>query len=71
MGDFPWMTPNGTFIINGNKKCIASQLIRSPEAYVSHKADEITVKKTSTDKGEINVAYAVILFLLMASGLNI
>ena len=35
MGDFPWITPSGTFIINGSEKCIASQLVRSPGAYVS------------------------------------
>ena len=57
MGDFPLMTPSGTFIINGSEKCIASQLIRSPGAYVSRKADEITVKKVGSDRGEISVAY--------------
>ena len=58
MGDFPWITPSGTFIINGSEKCIASQLVRSPGAYVSKEMDEVTLKKTDTDaKNEINIVY--------------
>ena len=30
MGDFPVMTPSGTFIINGAERVIVSQLVRSP-----------------------------------------
>lgn len=30
MGDFPLMTPSGTFIINGAERVIVSQLVRSP-----------------------------------------
>ena len=30
MGDFPLMTPQGTFIINGAERVIVSQLVRSP-----------------------------------------
>ena len=30
MGDFPLMTDNGTFIINGAERVIVSQLVRSP-----------------------------------------
>src|SRR4030042_6383261 len=30
MGDFPLMTENGTFIINGDERVVVSQLIRSP-----------------------------------------
>ena len=30
MGDFPMMTPRGTFIINGTERVIVSQLVRSP-----------------------------------------
>ncbi len=33
MGDFPLMTDNGTFIINGAERVIVSQLVRSPGAY--------------------------------------
>lgn len=34
MGDFPLMTVNGTFIINGAERVITSQLVRSP-AFIS------------------------------------
>ncbi len=30
MGDFPMMTENGTFIINGTERVVVSQLVRSP-----------------------------------------
>ncbi len=33
MGDFPKMTQNGTFIINGAERVIVSQLVRSPGVY--------------------------------------
>jgi len=33
MGDFPLMTKNGTFIINGAERVIVSQLVRSPGVY--------------------------------------
>ena len=54
MGDFPWMTPSGTFIVNGSEKCIASQLIRSPGAYVSCKVGDVALSKLpeKSDKGE-------------------
>jgi len=35
MGDFPLMTPTGTFIINGAERVVASQLVRSPGVYYS------------------------------------
>lgn len=35
IGDFPLMTPTGTFIINGAERVIISQLVRSPGAYFS------------------------------------
>ena len=34
MGDFPMMTEQGTFIINGTERVIVTQLVRSPGAYV-------------------------------------
>jgi DNA-directed RNA polymerase subunit beta len=34
MGDFPWMTDRGTFIINGTERVVVTQLVRSPGAYV-------------------------------------
>ena len=33
LGDFPMMTPTGTFIINGAERVIVSQIVRSPGAY--------------------------------------
>ncbi len=58
MGDFPYMTTSGTFIINGSEKCVASQLVRSPGAYVSKKVEEVIIKKTDTDsKNEANIIY--------------
>ncbi len=39
MGDFPLMTPHGTFIINGAERVIVSQLVRSPGAYYSEQVD--------------------------------
>ena len=40
MGDFPLMTPTGTFIINGAERVIVSQLVRSPGSYFSEKKDK-------------------------------
>ena len=39
MGDFPLMTDNGTFIINGAERVIVSQLVRSPGAYYGETND--------------------------------
>ncbi|ACB83785.1 DNA-directed RNA polymerase subunit beta [Natranaerobius thermophilus] len=39
MGDFPLMTENGTFIINGAERVIVSQLVRSPGVYFSSEID--------------------------------
>ena len=33
MGDFPLMTPGGTFVINGAERVIVSQMVRSPGVY--------------------------------------
>ena len=40
IGDFPIMTENGTFIINGAERVIISQLVRSPGAYFSVSKDK-------------------------------
>ncbi len=40
MGDFPLMTPTGTFIINGAERVIVSQLVRSPGVYYVEKKDK-------------------------------
>lgn len=39
MGDFPLMTDNGTFIINGAERVIVSQLVRSPGVYYGETID--------------------------------
>lgn len=38
-GDFPLMTEQGTFIINGAERVIVSQLVRSPGVYYSPKVE--------------------------------
>ncbi|GHV08133.1 DNA-directed RNA polymerase subunit beta [Clostridia bacterium] len=40
MGDFPLMTPSGTFIINGAERVIVSQIVRSPGVYFEREADK-------------------------------
>ncbi|MCR4682793.1 MAG: DNA-directed RNA polymerase subunit beta, partial [Clostridiales bacterium] len=40
MGDFPLMTENGTFVINGAERVIVSQIIRSPGMYYSSDIDK-------------------------------
>ena len=40
MGDFPLMTENGAFIINGAERVIVSQLVRSPGVYNSSSKDK-------------------------------
>ena len=39
MGDFPLMTDNGTFIINGAERVVVSQLVRSPGVYFTVEED--------------------------------
>jgi len=33
LGDYPWMTKRGTFVINGAERVVVSQLIRSPGVF--------------------------------------
>lgn len=40
MGDFPLMTEQGTFIINGAERVIVSQLVRSPGIYYDAEIDK-------------------------------
>ncbi|MBQ2766992.1 MAG: DNA-directed RNA polymerase subunit beta [Clostridia bacterium] len=47
MGDFPLMTENGTFVINGAERVIVSQIIRSPGMYYATEMDK-TGKRTYT-----------------------
>ncbi|HEX2884181.1 MAG TPA: DNA-directed RNA polymerase subunit beta, partial [Candidatus Limnocylindria bacterium] len=42
MGDFPWMTEQGTFIINGAERVVVSQLVRSPGVYYTSAEDPAT-----------------------------
>ncbi len=40
LGDFPIMTENGTFVINGAERVIVSQLVRSPGMYYGDSVDK-------------------------------
>ena len=48
LGDFPLMTPTGTFIINGAERVIVSQIVRSPGAYFDIVSEERTGRDTYT-----------------------
>ncbi len=50
MGDFPLMTENGTFIINGTERVVVSQLIRSPGVYFGIDEDRTTGRRLATAK---------------------
>ncbi|MGC8787477.1 MAG: DNA-directed RNA polymerase subunit beta, partial [Anaerolineae bacterium] len=45
LGDFPLMTPQGTFVINGAERVVVSQLIRSPGAYFTVEEDAVTGRR--------------------------
>ena len=45
MGDFPLMTKEGTFIINGAERVVVSQLVRSPGVYYTADEDATTGRK--------------------------
>ncbi|MBR6602938.1 MAG: DNA-directed RNA polymerase subunit beta, partial [Clostridia bacterium] len=47
MGDFPLMTDNGTFVINGAERVIVSQIVRSPGMYYASDIDK-SGKRTYT-----------------------
>ena len=38
LGDYPWMTDRGTFVINGAERVVVSQLIRSPGVFFTSDA---------------------------------
>ncbi|MFZ9736104.1 MAG: DNA-directed RNA polymerase subunit beta [Candidatus Limnocylindrus sp.] len=42
MGDFPWMTSQGTFIINGAERVVVSQLVRSPGVFYTDTVDPVS-----------------------------
>ncbi|MDQ0361215.1 DNA-directed RNA polymerase subunit beta [Breznakia pachnodae] len=46
LGDFPLMTDNGTFVINGAERVIVSQIVRSPGSYFSTGFEEKTGRET-------------------------
>ncbi len=50
LGDFPQMTENGTFVINGAERVVVSQLIRSPGVYFSAEDDANTGRKMHSAK---------------------
>src|ERR671938_957639 len=45
MGDFPGMTEEGTFIINGTERVVVSQLVRSPGVYFTAVDDPVSGRK--------------------------
>ena len=48
MGDFPLITENGSFIINGAERVIVSQLVRSPGVYTVGSLDRAGVERYET-----------------------
>jgi DNA-directed RNA polymerase subunit beta len=50
MGDFPMMTDNGTFVINGAERVVVSQLVRSPGVYFTPVKDPSTGRNLFTAK---------------------
>jgi len=50
LGDFPLMTENGTFIVNGIERVVVSQLIRSPGVYFDTVEDRTTGRALSNAK---------------------
>jgi DNA-directed RNA polymerase subunit beta len=50
MGDFPLMTPKGTFVINGTERVVVSQLVRSPGVYFERTADKTSDKDIYTSR---------------------
>ena len=50
LGDFPMMTDNGTFIINGTERVIVSQLVRSPGVYFDETFDKTSDRDVYSSK---------------------
>ncbi|GAB3646292.1 DNA-directed RNA polymerase subunit beta [Glycomyces tarimensis] len=50
MGDFPMMTPKGTFIINGTERVVVSQLVRSPGVYFDKQPDKTSDRDLTSAK---------------------
>jgi DNA-directed RNA polymerase subunit beta len=51
IGDFPWMTEDGTFIINGAERVVVSQLVRSPGVYFEFDRDGKLLGKLIPNRG--------------------
>ncbi len=47
MGDFPLMTDNGTFVINGAERVVVSQIVRSPGMYYNYSIDKTGIHNYS------------------------
>jgi DNA-directed RNA polymerase subunit beta len=50
LGDFPMMTKNGTFIINGTERVVVSQLVRSPGVYFDDSIDKTSGRRLFASK---------------------
>ena len=50
MGDFPLMTPRGTFVINGTERVVVSQIVRSPGVYFEQAIEKASDKDIFTSK---------------------
>jgi len=50
MGDFPLMTPRGTFVINGTERVVVSQIVRSPGVYFERTIEKASDKDILTAK---------------------
>ena len=50
MGDFPVMTPRGTFVINGTERVVVSQIVRSPGVYFERQIEKTSDKDVFTSK---------------------
>jgi DNA-directed RNA polymerase subunit beta len=50
MGDFPLMTGQGTFIINGTERVVVSQLVRSPGVYFDRTLDKASDREVYAAK---------------------
>jgi len=50
LGDFPLMTDQGTFVINGTERVVVSQLIRSPGVYFETSEDRATGRQLAAAK---------------------
>ncbi|MFH1453309.1 MAG: DNA-directed RNA polymerase subunit beta [Armatimonadota bacterium] len=47
MGDIPYITPKGTFLVNGAERVVVSQLVRSPGVYFQESIDPTGKKLAS------------------------